>query len=86
MKKLILIAILALGMVGCTENQRARSLGGTSTIALTPNKKLVNLTWKETDLWILTRDRKEGEVPETYEFKEDSSFGVIEGTVIVKEQ
>lgn len=97
MKKTLLIGVLlvALGatMAGCNNtanssglsNYAAKKLGGTSSEELPPNKKLVNVTWKDTHLWILTRDMKPNEVPETYEFKETSTFGIVEGTVVIKE-
>ncbi len=86
MKRLILIAVLSLGMIGCTENQNAKEYGGTMTINIPANKKLVNATWKEADLWYLVRERKAGETPERFEFKEDSTYGVWNGTVIFQEQ
>jgi len=50
------------------------------------NKKLVNISWKADDsLWILTREMRKDEDPEIYEYHEDSTFGVIEGTVIIIE-
>jgi hypothetical protein len=41
---------------------------------------LVNVTWKETQIWYLTRNMDSNDVAETYEFHEESSYGVIEGT------
>ncbi len=72
---------------GCTENQRARALGGTETINLPKGQKLVNASWKEKDnsLWILTRPMREGEDPETWSYKAKSDFGILEGEVIFKE-
>lgn len=83
MKKLALLfsLILILGLGSCTENQKAKAFGGTMKIVLPEGKKLVEATWKNEDLWYLTRDMREGEVPETYQFQENSSFGVWEGTV-----
>ena len=72
--------------VGCTKNQRAKQFGGTMEIEIPTNKKFVNATWKDDDLWYLTRDRKPGEEPETWTFEEDSSFGVLEGKVIFIEK
>lgn len=81
-----MIIILAL-LVGCTSNQRAQTLGGTQTITLPPGKQLVNITWKANgSLWLLTKERPRDIPPMFYEFKEDSSWGILEGTVIVKEQ
>lgn len=87
MKKLFLALalILALGSVACTQQDMARNFGGTAQIDLPPGEKLVNVTWKQVDLWILTRPANPGETPQTYRFKESSSFGVMEGTVVIQE-
>ena len=61
-------------------------MGGKATVRLPKGQKLVEATWKEVDLWYLTRDRREGEPIETFTFQESSSFGVIEGTVTFIEQ
>lgn len=85
------VIVLLFGVVlgGC-DNQRARLIGGTMTVELPPNEKLVTVTWKTTDgshsFWYLTRPMRTGEVPETYKFKEKSTFGLLEGTVIIKER
>ena len=70
----------------CTENERARSFGGTQTVDLPANTKLVNVTWKDDyNMWILTRPMRENETPETHTFSEKSNFGVMDGTVIFNE-
>lgn len=83
------LVVLILGLVGilpsCTEQQRAKQFGGTMTVELTSGTKLVNATWKNSELWYLVRPMKEGEQPETYEFLEKSSFGVMQGRVVFKE-
>jgi hypothetical protein len=90
MKKLFaIVMILAATFIvwsGCTDNSRARSFGGSMTEKLPPGEKLVNVTWKETDLWILTRPMQAGETPGTYTFKEKSTYGVMEGTITIVEQ
>ena len=85
MLKKILFVILTIGLVGCTQNIRAKKFGGSATIQLEPNRKLVNVTFKGDNLWLLTRQARPEEIPETYSFKEDSSWGILEGTVIIKE-
>ena len=72
-------------VVSCTQQERARNFGGTATEDLPAGKKLVVVTWKEDHLWYLTRPMRADEQPETYEFKESSSFGILQGTVILKE-
>ena len=80
---LILVAVL---LMSCTDNQRAKKFGGTMKYTISAEEKLVNATWKDGDLWVLTRKRTPGEKPETYWFREESNFGVMEGTVIITEQ
>ena len=79
----LIIVIICMMVIGC--NPLARKFGGNMIINLKPNEKLVTVTWKETSLWILTKPMKPGETPETYKFKEDSTFGVMEGTVTIIE-
>lgn len=82
----ILSTILVSGMVlGCTENSRAKNFGGTSKIALPLGQKLINATWKDAQLWYLTRQMRSDEKPEMYTFQEKSNFGMMEGTVIFTE-
>jgi hypothetical protein len=83
---IIVILAVALALTSCTANSAARNFGGTETIEITDNQKIINATWKETDLWILTRPMRPEERPETVTFTEKSSFGVMEGTIILKEK
>ena len=85
MKKFYFTIATVLLLASCTENQRAKSFGGTSTMNLPKGEKLVNVTWKGDEIWYLTRPMKSDESPETYTYREESSLGVIEGTVILKE-
>lgn len=80
MKKLIFIAIAALTLASCTDNERAKNFGGTEQIKLNPNEVVLNVTWKETQMWICTRDT----VTNTVYFREKSNWGMMEGTVILK--
>ncbi len=79
MKYLLSIALI-MGL-GCTENVRSRAYGVTSKVDLPSNMKLVNITWKNADLWYLVRPMREDESEETYYFHESSNFGVFEGNV-----
>jgi hypothetical protein len=81
-----IILIAAILLAGCTQNQRARGLGGSATIEAPAGKTVVNMTWKETQLWVQYRDRAPGEKPQTTVFKEYSSFGILEGQVTVIEK
>lgn len=78
-----IIVIVSMYILGsCTEQQRAKSWGGTMKVELPKGQKLVHVTWKESELWYLTEPMEEGYVPKTKTFQEDSKFGVIEGKIL----
>lgn len=89
MKKIIgiiLAVTFCIGIfTGCTENDSVQSYGGSSTIKLPPNTKLIDVEWEEDDLWYMTRPMREDEIAETYSFRESSSYGVMEGCVTIVE-
>lgn len=85
MRYLFAILLVSIICFGCTANQRARSFGGSTTVKLPANTKLVNVTWKKDDIWYLTRPMREGEMPENLTFQEKSNFGFVEGAVIFEE-
>ena len=80
MKKIIIIVLFTLLISSCTKNKRARSYGGTEEISLKPHEKLINITWKESNMWVLTQDT----ITKISYFRENSSFGLWEGEIIVK--
>ena len=79
----ILIIILVISLCSC--QVAARKLGGDVTIELEPNQKLEMITWKNSDLWYLTRPMTANDVAETHVFQESSIFGIVEGTVTIIE-
>lgn len=89
LKHVILAGILystALGVfTSCTQNVRAKSFGGTANVSLSAGQKLVTATWKDQELWYLTRPMRSDESPESYTLSEESSWGMIEGKVIFSE-
>jgi hypothetical protein len=80
MKKLFLAILMGIMVTSCTENNRVKNWGGEGTINLPKGRKLVNVTWKETEIWYLTRPMDSNDVAESYQFQEESSWGVMEGT------
>jgi hypothetical protein len=80
MKKIFLAILMGVMVTSCTENERVKQWGGEGTINLPKGRKLVNVTWKETEIWYLTRPMDSNDVAETYQFQEESSWGVMEGT------
>ena len=86
MKRIIylLVAAVAICLTGC--NEIAKNYGGSLTVNLDKDQKLVNCSWKEDSLWILTRPRREGETPETYKYFEKSNMSIVEGSVTIVEK
>lgn len=67
-------------------NVIAKKLGTNGGVMnLPPNHKLVLVTWKKDSMWVLYRPMRKDEVPEEYIYQEDSTFGIIEGTIKIKE-
>lgn len=71
-----------------TDQIRAKKFGGTMIVKVEKGQKFVNVTWKENDLWVVSRPIQEGEVIETkpYLFQQKTSFGIREGKVEIYEQ
>jgi hypothetical protein len=84
MKKVLILMGVVL-MSSCTQNQRAKNWGGEATVDIPKGQRLIDVTWKEDQIWYLTEDMSEGYEPKTYNFLEESSYGMVEGKVIFKE-
>lgn len=76
---LILLLTCVILFSSCTDNSRARRFGGTEEVELNQNEVVLNATWKGDETWICTKDTVTGI---TY-FREKSSWGILEGTVII---
>ncbi len=88
MKKLLflfLVIAATLSSISCTEQERARHYGGNTEIQVNPGYKLLEVTWKGDDLWMFMEEMDSDYVPKTKIFKEESSFGIIEGSITFKE-
>lgn len=85
--RLMAIWILSLCFIlsACSSNDRAKNWGGTTTVKLAKCERLDNVTWKNTELWFTTHEDC-NQSPRKHSFKEDSRWGLIEGTVIFEEQ
>ena len=88
MKKIFLslTTIVLLLTTSCTQNERTRQFGGSETVELPQGQKLVMVTWKENNAWYLTKPMITTDSAETYTFQEKSSFGIFQGTMVVKEK
>lgn len=84
---LFLLSALGTCAWNCSSQYRARHWGGTMTVELEPGEKLLFVTWKDEELWPLTRPMHEGERPEQYTFRQRKAGLVgLEGKVIIKER
>lgn len=83
--KTLIILFVALFLNSCTENARAKNFGGKIEIHLPKNKRLINTTWKGNELWYLYEEMPLDYDPQIKVFKEKSSYGTLEGTIIFKE-
>lgn len=81
----LLTLLVVLTFTGCTRNQCAKTFGGSMVVKIEADQKFVNATWKEANLWVITRSMRKDEIPERYFMTEKSSFGLIEGTIIFEE-
>lgn len=80
-KYLIIIGILVcITYISCTDNARARTFGGKEVVQLKSNEKLINVTWKNNNMWLLTQDTLTSE----FFFREKSSWNVFEGEISFK--
>lgn len=77
---MVVTVITILTFLSCTDNQRARKFGGKEEIQLKPNEVLINITWKESNMWVLTKDT----TTNIKYFRENSNWGVWEGEIIIK--
>jgi hypothetical protein len=86
MKKAILSIVAIAMLASCTENSRVKNFGGTGELEISPSQKFVNVTWKEEQLWVITKDRTSADTTyNTYRLQEHSSYGMLEGTYVIKE-
>jgi hypothetical protein len=82
---LLVLLLIAVTFSSCTSNTRARMWGGEQDITLPSGQRVVNVTWKQNDVWILTRTDTTTK-PSTYTFAEKSNWGLLEGQINLIEQ
>ncbi len=84
MKKIILLAAMVAMLTGC-DQYYTRNFGGKSTIELDKGQRLVEITWKESNIWILTEPMDSDYIPKTKTFYENSCLGTLEGKITIIE-
>lgn len=83
---ILTLLVLSLSLCGCTEQYMTKEFGGSMKLELPANQKLEEITWKDDNLWYLTRPMREDEEAEIHTFQASTSWGVFEGTVTVIEK
>lgn len=81
----ITILVVCLTIFICCDNSLTRTFGGTMTFKLPSNQKLINVTWKNDNIWYLTRQFERGDTVQIYKFTEKSVLGALEGEVTIIE-
>jgi len=76
---LIMALMVAILLPSCTENQRAKRFGGKMEYQVPKGEEFVNATWKDNNLWVITKNQTTG----TFYMHEVSDYGVLEGTVVI---
>ena len=84
MNQILSLLVLIVLLMSCTQNQRARNWGGEEKIELEKGRRVVNISWHDDDIWILTEEMDSSKTPRTLEFIEKSSF-MLDGKVIIVE-
>ena len=80
----LILCFAALALASC-QNMGTRSFGGSSEIHLEKGQRLLEITWKNSDLWILTEPMDSSYIPKVKKFYEKSDLGVLEGTITIYE-
>jgi len=78
---LILLLLAIIFLATSCQNWRVKKAGGSMTIELKANEKLVNATWKDSNLWYLTKPMSKTDSAETSILREKSKHGLLEGQI-----
>ena len=72
-------------LLACTDNQRTKAFGGEMTIKVPCDQTVFDVTWKGENLWYATQPAGQGWKPEKKVFTEYSSYGIVQGQVVLLE-
>ena len=72
-------------LLACTDNQRTKAFGGTMTVQIPCDQQVFDVTWKGENLWYATQPAGSDWKPVQKRFTEYSSYGVIQGEVVLNE-
>jgi hypothetical protein len=81
----VAVIMLIVSLITGCDQWATRKFGGTTSIELNNGQRLVNVTWKDSNIWVLAKDNATTP-PALYTFQEYSMYGVLNGKVIIKEK
>lgn len=84
MKKILFILSVLL-MCSCTDNMMTRNWGGKTEMDAPKGQRVIMITFKGDDIWILTEPMDSDYVPKTKKFYESSSWNLYEGEITIRE-
>lgn len=85
MKK-ILLGLTLLILTACNPISTVILWGGSADIKLPKGEKLVNVSWKDNNLWVLTKPMSNKDSVEVYKFIEYGNKKAIEKSFYVVEE
>ena len=77
--------ITLLLLLSCTDNQRTKVFGGSMAVQVPCDQQVFDVTWKGENFWYATQPTTSGWNPQTKRFIEYSSYGLVEGEVLLVE-
>lgn len=80
MKKLLLVLLLGISLLSCTNNNEVKQFDSEEILFLPKNCKFINSTWKKNNLWIVVQDT----TTKQYFMYGKYSFGRLKGKIIFK--
>jgi len=86
MKTIIFTLAAIITLSSCTQNERVKRFGGSAQIDIPADRQFVNATWKDNNLWVITKTRTSVDtVHNQYQLQETSSWGIVEGSYTITE-
>lgn len=79
---LIIMLVIGVILYFTNNNFKTKRFGGEMVIELPTGTKLINATWKDSDLWYLYEEVTDSTyVPHNKVLNEDATFGVLNGKI-----
>jgi len=82
----VMILIITVVSLNSCDQSITRTMGGITKIELEHGERLIEVTWKDDNIWYLVEPMDSDYVPKTKTFKESSRIGMLKGKVIFYEK